>query len=73
VGLVNGGGSARGSDEASAPPAPAENPRHELNGHVLNADTWQDREGLRRLRERDAQARDLVIFKLLKISWSALN
>jgi hypothetical protein len=64
VGLVKGGGSARGSDEASAPPAPVENPQHELNGHVLNADTRQDWEGLRRLRERDAQARSCNLQEL---------
>jgi hypothetical protein len=57
VGLVNGGGSARGSDEASAPPAPVDNPQHDLNAPTINADPLQDREGLRRLRERDAERR----------------
>jgi hypothetical protein len=54
VGLVDGG-SARGSDEASAPPAPGDNPQHELNVPMGNADSLLDREGLRRLRERDAE------------------
>jgi hypothetical protein len=57
VGLVNGRGSARGSDEASAPPAPVDNPQQGLNAPTLNADPLQDREGLRRLRERDAERR----------------
>jgi hypothetical protein len=56
VGLVNGG-SARGSDEASAPPAPVDNPQHDLNVPMVNADPLLNREGLRRLRERDAKRR----------------
>jgi hypothetical protein len=56
VGLVNGG-SARGSDEASAPPAPGYDPQHDLNVPMENADSLLDREGLRRLRERDAERR----------------
>jgi hypothetical protein len=57
VGLVNGG-SARGSDEASAPPAgPGYNAQHDLNVPMGNADPLLDREGLRRLRERDAERR----------------
>jgi hypothetical protein len=54
VGLVNGG-TARGSDEASTPPAPGDNPQHDLNVPMENADPLLDREGLRRLRERDAE------------------
>jgi hypothetical protein len=57
VGLINDGGSARGSDEASAPPAPVDNPQHDLNAPTINADPLQDREGLRLLRERDAERR----------------
>jgi hypothetical protein len=57
IGLVNGGGSARGSDEASAPPAPVDNPLHDLNAPTINADPLQDGEGLRRLREREAERR----------------
>jgi hypothetical protein len=75
VGLeVNGGEIARGSDEASAPPAPVDNLQEDIYGPTLNADppplpSVQDREGLRRcmsvmLRE------DLVIFRRLKIFWS---
>jgi hypothetical protein len=65
-GLANGsgntielanGGSARGSDEASAPPAPGDYPQHDLNVPMENANPLLDREGLRRLRERDAERR----------------
>jgi hypothetical protein len=55
-GLVNGV-SARGSDEVSALPAPGDNPQHDLNVPMGNADPLLDREGLRRLRERDAERR----------------
>jgi hypothetical protein len=34
-----------------------DNPQHDLNAPMLNADPLQDREGLRRLRERDAERR----------------
>jgi hypothetical protein len=44
VGLVNGG-RARGSDDASAPPAPVDNPQHDLNVPMVNADPLLDREG----------------------------
>jgi hypothetical protein len=62
VGLVNGGGSACGSDEGSAPPVPGENRPQDLNGPAFNdgqpsLPLVQDREGLRRLRERDAERR----------------
>lgn len=59
-GLVNGGGSARGSGKASARLlAPVENPQHDCNGPTMNVfpqtlPLLQEREGLRRLRERDA-------------------
>jgi hypothetical protein len=35
-GFVNGSGSARALDEASAPPAPVENAQPEPNGPMLN-------------------------------------
>jgi hypothetical protein len=64
VGLTNGGGSARGLDEASAPPVPRENrpSPQDLNGPAFNdgqpsLPSVQDREGLRQLRERDAERR----------------
>jgi hypothetical protein len=57
VELINGGGSARGSDEASAPPGPVDNSQHDSNAPTISADPLQDREGLRRLRERDAERR----------------
>jgi hypothetical protein len=57
IGLINGGRSARGSDEASASPAPVDNPQHDINAPNINADPLQDGEGLRRLRERDAERR----------------
>jgi hypothetical protein len=62
VGLVNGGSSAHGSDEASAPPVPGENCLQDLNGPAFNdgqpsLPSVQDREGLRQLRERDAERR----------------
>jgi hypothetical protein len=52
-GLVNGSGSARASDEASAPPAPVENAQPEPNGPMLNVfpsslKAEDRREGLRR-------------------------
>jgi hypothetical protein len=58
-GLVNGSGSARASDEASAPPAPVENAQPEPNGPMLNVfpsslEAEDRREGLRRFREREA-------------------
>jgi hypothetical protein len=57
--LVNGSGSARASDEASAPPAPVENAQPEPNGPMLNGfrsslEAEDRREGLRRIREREA-------------------
>ena len=62
VGLVNGGGSARGSDEARAPPVPRENRPQDPNGPTFNdgqpsLPSMQDREGLKQLRERDAERR----------------
>jgi hypothetical protein len=58
-GLVNGSGSARASDEASAPPAPVENAQPEPNGPMLNSfpsllEAEDRREGLRRFRECEA-------------------
>jgi hypothetical protein len=58
-GLVNGSGSARASDKASAPPAPVENAQREPNGPMLNVypsslEAEDRREGLRRFREREA-------------------
>jgi hypothetical protein len=58
-GLVNGSGSARASDEASAPPAPVEIAQPESNGPMLNVfpsslEADERREGLRRFREREA-------------------
>jgi hypothetical protein len=52
---VNGTGSARASDEASAPPAPVENAQPEPNGPMLNVfpsslEAENRREGLRRFR-----------------------
>jgi hypothetical protein len=56
---VNGSGSARASDEASAPPAPVENAHPEPNGPMLNVfpfslEAKDRREGRRRFRERGA-------------------
>jgi hypothetical protein len=58
-GLVNGSGSARASDEASAPPAPVENAQPEPTGPMLNVfpsslEAEDRREGLRRCRECEA-------------------
>jgi hypothetical protein len=58
-GLVNGSGSARASDEASAPLAPVENAQPEPNGPMLNVfpsslEADERREGLRRFRKREA-------------------
>jgi hypothetical protein len=53
-GLVNGSGSARASDEASAPPAPVENAQLEPNGPIMlnvfpsSLEAEDRREGLRR-------------------------
>jgi hypothetical protein len=62
AGGINGGGSARASDEASAPFAPAENLQQYLNGPTLidfpqSGPLLEDREGLRRVREREAERR----------------
>jgi hypothetical protein len=62
VGLVNGGGSARGSKEASALPVPGKKCPQDLNGLAFNdgqpsLPLVQEREGLRQLRERDAERR----------------
>jgi hypothetical protein len=58
-GLVNGSGSARASDEASAPPVPVENAQPGPNGPMLNVfpsslEADNRRKGLRRFREREA-------------------
>jgi hypothetical protein len=58
-GLVTGSGSARASNEASAPPAPVENAQPELDGPTLNvfpSSLREDemREGMRRFCEREA-------------------
>jgi hypothetical protein len=58
-GLANGSGSARASDEASAPPARVENAQPESNGPMVNVfpsslEAEDRREGLRRFRGREA-------------------